>query len=85
MHQLKAAPQGLGMDGVDVGDLDGGLRDDRCRRILAQDAELGGRVGGGPKGQDPAQVHGDLEAEQAGVEVAGGIRLVGGDIGHNPS
>jgi hypothetical protein len=26
IHQLKAAPHGLGMDGVDVGDLDGDLR-----------------------------------------------------------
>jgi hypothetical protein len=44
MHQLKTAPHGLGMDGVDVDDLDGDLRDDGRRRILAQNAELGGRA-----------------------------------------
>jgi hypothetical protein len=43
IHQLKAAPHGLGMDGVDVGDLDGDLRDHGRRGILAYDAELGGR------------------------------------------
>jgi hypothetical protein len=73
------------MHGVDVGDLDGDLRDHGRRGILAYDAELGGRVARGHKRHDPAQVHGDLEAEQAGVEVAAGIRLVGGDVGHDPA
>jgi hypothetical protein len=40
MHDRKATPHRLGMDGVDVGDLDGELRDDRRRRVLAQDADL---------------------------------------------
>jgi hypothetical protein len=34
MDQRKAAPQRLGIDSVDVGDLDGDLRDDRRRRVL---------------------------------------------------
>jgi hypothetical protein len=50
MHDRKAAPHGLGMDGVDIGDLDGKLRDDWRRGILAQDADLGGRVARGHKG-----------------------------------
>jgi hypothetical protein len=70
MHDLQAAPHGLGMDGGDVGDLDGDLRHDWRRRIVTQDADLGGRVARRHKRDDPAHVHGDPEAKQAGVEVA---------------
>jgi hypothetical protein len=54
MHQLKATPQAIGMDGADIGDLDGELRDDCRRGILAQDADLGGRVARRHKRHDPA-------------------------------
>jgi hypothetical protein len=47
MHDRKATPHRLGMDRVDVGDLDGDLRYHRRRSVLAHDAELGGRVARG--------------------------------------
>jgi hypothetical protein len=75
MHNVQAAAHGLGVDGVDVADLDRDLRHDRCRGIFAYDADLGGRVARGHEGDDPAHVHDDLEAEQSGVEAAA---LVGG-------
>jgi hypothetical protein len=84
MHDLKASPHRFGVDGVDVGDLDGDLRYHRRRRILTHDADLSGRVARRHKRHDPAHVHGNLETKQAGVKLAALIRLVGGDVGHDP-
>jgi hypothetical protein len=50
MHQLKTAPHGLGMDGVDVDDLDGDLRttgaDASWRRTLSWAVGRGRRMPG---------------------------------------
>ena len=87
----QLAPYWTGLDGarmdrIDVVDLDGEIRHRRAVAAFAGEAHLRhGRDFIGGKGDDPAVVHDDFEAEQSFVEGRGCLRGGRGDVGNDAS